>query len=47
LGTGTLRRVHRHLRGRQFEDQSAAAGVNVWVFEHILEEGPVRLGIRL
>ena len=42
---GGLGRVHRHLAGRQLQDQPAAAGVDRRQTEQILEEGPVGLGV--
>ena len=38
-------RMHRNLGGREFEDQPAAAGVDVRVLQHVAEERPVRVGV--
>ena len=37
--------MHRHLAGRELEDQPAAAGVDVWILQHVAEERPVRVGV--
>ncbi len=41
----TFGRMHRHLAGRQLEDEPAAAGVDVRILEHVSEERPVRVGV--
>lgn len=40
-----LRRVHRHLGGRQPEDQPAAAHVHVLELEHVAQQRAIGLGI--
>src|SRR6516164_1682093 len=38
--------MNAHFRGRQLEDQPAAANVYIRESQHIAKEGAVRLGIR-